>query len=40
MKQKLRALKKILLKELVFAGRNMHKTTLYIDYKIIESECA
>ena len=22
------------------AGSNMHTTTLYIDYKIIESECA
>ena len=40
MKQKLRALKIILSKELVFAGSNMHTTTLYIDYKIIESQCA
>ena len=40
MKQKLRALKIILSKELVFAGSNMHTTTLYIDHKIIESECA
>ena len=40
MKQKLRALKIILSKEQVFAGSNMHTTTLYIDYKIIESECA
>ena len=39
MKQKLRALKIILSKELV-AGSNMHTPTLYIDYKIIESECA
>ena len=39
MKQKLRALKIILSKELV-AGSNMQTTTLYIDYKIIESECA
>ena len=40
MKQKLGALKIILSKELVFAGSNMHITTLYIDYTIIESECA
>ena len=40
MKQKLRALKIILSKELMFAGSNMHTTTLYIDYKIIESESA
>ena len=40
MKQKLGALKIILSKELLLAGSNMHTTTLYIDYKIIESECA
>ena len=39
MKQQLRALKIVLSKEL-FAGSNMHTTTLYIDYKIIESGCA
>ena len=40
MKQKLGALKIILSKELLFAGSNMHTTTLYIEYKIIKSECA
>ena len=40
MKKILGALTIILWKELVFAGSNMHTTTLYIDYKIIESECA
>ena len=40
MKQKLRALKIILSKELLFAGSNMQTATLHIDYDIIESECA